>query len=129
MQTTDALTNPLNLPIIDAAGYETGQGYDDAENVAEIAASMSENGWVGAPLVVLPDYARSYTGSHRLKAASLTGTQVPGVDLTDMFEACGLDLWQIVADEDLDILHDRAAVLAHLPADVLAAYTLDDIED
>lgn len=128
MQTTERITNPLGLDIIDATGYGTGQDYHDPANVAAIADNMARNGWQGPPLVVLPDYARSYTGTHRLLAAAQVELdEVPAVDLADLFTACGLDLDAILDDEDLSILDHRVEILRHLPADVLAAYTLDDI--
>lgn len=43
--------------------------------------------------MVLPDYARAYSGTHRLAAAEIAELDtVPAVDLTALFEACGLDL-------------------------------------
>jgi len=120
--------NPLNLNIIDATGYVTGQYDRDAGHVNEIAASMETHGWHGAPLVVLSDYARAYTGTHRLAAAEQAGLdEVPAVELADLFEACDLDLWEICETEGLSILEDRPEILAHLPQDVRAAYGLDDI--
>lgn len=119
----------MNLPIIDATGYVTGQPDTDPGHVAAIAASMHEHGWKGAPLVVLSDYARAYTGTHRLAAAEQAGLDmVPGVELEDLFAACGLDLWQVCEDEGLSVLMDRAQVIARLPAQTRAAYGLDDIE-
>ncbi|KOX10115.1 ParB N-terminal domain-containing protein [Nocardiopsis sp. NRRL B-16309] len=120
--------NPLNLDIIDATGFATGQPDRDAGHVNEIAASMETHGWHGAPLVVLSDYARAYTGTHRLAAAEQADLDyVPAVELADIFEACDLDLLQICEDEDLSILEDRPEVLRHLPDDIRAAYGLDDI--
>ncbi|MFI5987325.1 hypothetical protein ACIBEA_41450 [Streptomyces sp. NPDC051555] len=129
MQTAMVL-NPLNLPLIDVAGFATGQNYTDPDHVAALTASMAARGWQGPPLVVLPDYARSYSGTHRLAAAEAAELDmVPGVDLAALFEAVGLDLDEICEDEDLGLLSDRAAILDHLPADTRAAYGVDDIED
>lgn len=129
MQTTQGRTlNPLGLKLIDATGYTTAQGDWDTDLVDEIAASMRADGWTGAPLVVLPDYARAYSGTHRLAAAEQAGLdEVPAVTLADVFEAHGLDLDEIAAAEGLSVLDDREQILAHLPADTLAAYGLDDI--
>lgn len=122
------VVNPLNLAIIDASGYDTGQGYLDGDHVAEITASMAADGWRGAPLVVLSDYARAYTGTHRLAAAQAAGLErVPAVELADVFAACGLDLWEACEEGGLSVLMDREQVIAHLPADVAAAYGLDDV--
>lgn len=126
MQTTTG--NPLNLDTIDATGYTTGQYDLDTNYVNEIAASMESHGWQGAPLVVLSDYARAYTGTHRLAAAEQADLdEVPAVELADLFEACDLDLWEICETEGLSVLEDRPQVLEHLPADIRAAYGLDDI--
>lgn len=130
MQTLSGTThNPLGLDTIDATGYTTGQPDTDPDHVDQLTASMREHGWHGAPLVVLSDYARAYTGTHRLEAAEQAGLdQVPAVDLEDLFDACDLDLWEICDTEGLSALMDRAEILAHLPADVLNSYDLDDIE-
>lgn len=126
MQTTAG--NPLNLDTIDATDYTTGQYDLDTSHVNEIAASMETYGWHGAPLVVLSDYARACTGTHRLAAAEQADLdEVPAVELTDLFEACDLDLWEICETEGLSVLNDRPQVLEHLPTDIRAAYGLDDI--
>ena len=122
------IINPLGLDVIDATGYITAQDDRDEDRVTEIADSMRANGWQGAPLVVLPDYARAYSGTHRLAAAEQADLdEVPAVDLAALFAACDLDLAGICDTEDLGLLSDRPEILAHLPADVLAVYGLDDI--
>lgn len=122
------ILNPLRLPLIDATGYTTAQGDWDPDLVSEIAVSMRTDGWQGAPLVVLPDYARAYSGTHRLAAADQAELdEIPAVTLTDLFEAHGLDLDETAAAEGLSVLDCREQILAHLPADILAAYGLDDI--
>lgn len=121
-------SNPLNLDMIDASGFTTGQYDRDDDHVTEIAASMEAHGWQGSPLVVLSDYARAYTGTHRLAAAEQAGLdEVPAVELADLFEACDLDLWEICNEEGLSVLEDRPEILTHLPADIRTAYGLDDI--
>lgn len=128
MQTTQGIHNPLGLDLIDATGYTTGQYDLDDQHVTEIADSMRNNGWQGAPLVVLPDYARAYSGTHRLAAATEAELdEVPAVTLVSIFEAVGLDLDEIAAADGLSVLDDRAEILAHLPEATLAAYGLDDI--
>lgn len=128
MQTTQGIHNPLNLDLIDAAGYVTGQYDLDDDHVTEIADSMRVDGWQGAPLVVLPDYARAYSGTHRLAAATEAELdEIPAVSLSSIFEAHGLDLDEVAADNGLSVLDDRAEVLAHLPQSTLDAYGLDDI--
>lgn len=121
------VTNPLNLTLINATGYLTGQLDWDDNHIAQIADSMRTHGWQGPPLVVLPDYAQAYSGTHRLAAADQADLDtVPAVTLHDLFEACSLDLDQICADEHLSY-DDRPQILAHLPESVLADYALDDI--
>lgn len=129
MQTTEqGITNPLNLPILDATGYVTGQDYLDEDHAAAIAENMRAHGWQGAPLVVLPEWAISYSGTHRLHAAEAAELEeVPAVSLEDLFEACGLDLEQIVAENDFMVTMHRPEILDHLPDDIRAAYALDDI--
>ena len=134
MQTASGITNPLNLPLTAApgSGLTTGANWDfyDDETVAEIADSMRRHGWQGSPLVVLPDYGITYSGTHRLRAAEAAGLdEVPLVTLPDLFAACGLDLAAICDEHDLGLLSDRAEIVAHLPQDVREAYTLADIED
>ncbi|MEV8544390.1 ParB N-terminal domain-containing protein [Streptomyces sp. NPDC051572] len=128
MQMVQGIHNPLALDIIDASGYLTGQETWDDDHVAAIADSMRRHGWQGAPLVILPEWAISYSGTHRLLAAEAAGLeQVPAVSLEDLFEACGLDLEAIVAADDLMVTTHRPEILGHLPDDIRAAYTLDDI--
>ncbi|MEU0236727.1 ParB N-terminal domain-containing protein [Nocardiopsis sp. NPDC006198] len=120
--------NPLGLDTIDATGYITGQHDLDADHVNEIAASMETDGWQGAPLVVLGDYARAYTGTHRLAAAEQAGLdEVPAVELADLFQACNLDLWEICDGQGLSVLEDRPQIVELLPADVRSAYGLEDL--
>lgn len=126
------LMNPMNLKTFNAADYTTGGNWDfyDQDHVDEIADSMRRNGWQGAPLVVLPDYAVSYTGTHRLRAAQNAELdEVPAVDLADLFTACGLDLAEICDEHDLGLLSNRTEIISHLPEDIQIAYTLNDIED
>ncbi|MEU9413068.1 ParB/RepB/Spo0J family partition protein [Streptomyces sp. NPDC048281] len=128
MQKPQGIVNPLGLDLVDATGFTTDQGHFDPDLVEGFAWSMRVYGWQGAPLVVLPEYTRAYTGTHRLAAAKASElTEIPAVDLADVFAAHGLDMYALAAEEGLSILEDRAALLAHLPADTLAAYGLEDI--
>lgn len=128
MQTTTGIHNPLNLNLIDATGYITGQPDLDQQHVDNITNNMRAHGWQGAPLVVLPDYARAYSGTHRIAAAEAAELdEIPAVTLADLFEAAGLDLNTITDENDLSILNDRAEILDHLPDGIRAAYGLDDI--
>ena len=125
------LTNPLNLTIIDATGYTTGGNWNfyEQDHVDEIADSMRRNGWQGAPLVVLPDYGISYTGTHRLRAAEAAELdEVPAVTLDSLFTAAGLDLAALCDERDLGLTSDRMEIVELLPEDIRIAYTLNDIE-
>lgn len=125
--------NPLNLDITttEPAHYTTGANWDyyEQDHVDEIADSMRAKGWHGAPLVVLPDYGVSYSGTHRLRAAADADLdEIPTVTLNDLFEACGLDLGQLTDEHDLGYLSNREEIVALLPDTARAAYGLDDIE-
>ncbi|MFD7868122.1 hypothetical protein [Streptomyces sp. NPDC059783] len=126
--------NPLALPLhhIDPESYTTGPNWEFYEQavVDEITASMRVDGWKGSPLVIEPDHALSFNGTHRLHAAVQAGLEeVPAVTLTDLFTACGLDLQQICDDGSLGYTWDRREIIEHLPEDVREAYTIADIED
>ncbi|MEU5748186.1 endonuclease domain-containing protein [Streptomyces sp. NPDC047726] len=126
--------NHLNLPLhhISPESYTTGPNWEFYEQdvVDEIAASMRADGWKGSPLVIEPDHALSFNGTHRLRAAVRAGLEeVPAVTLTDLFTACGLNLQQICDDGNLGYTWDRREIIEHLPEDVREAYTIADIED
>lgn len=125
--------NPLTLDIttIEPGTYTSGANWDyyEQDHVDEIADSMRAKGWDGPPLVTLPDYRITYSGTHRLRAAAdaeLPG--IPTITLHDLFEACDLDLDQLVDEHDLGYISDRDEIVALLPDNARAAYGLDDIE-
>lgn len=119
-------TNPLGLDLInDVTGYATPHDVTDEDKAEEIAADMAEHGWRGAPLVVLRDYARTLTGVHRLAAAEQAGVPVPGVNAEELFEACGIDLWERREEIDGDLDEVLRVLVAELPEDVRDAYGLD----
>lgn len=130
MQTATVI-NPLDVEIIDTAIYEPIHEVRDEELRDALAADMRLRGWQGPPLVVLPDYLVSLTGVHRRAAAEIAELEeIPGVSLEDIFEACDLDMWEIINADD-----DYANASAHfdysrivtenLPEHVLEAYGLD----
>ncbi|MFI7470515.1 hypothetical protein [Nonomuraea sp. NPDC049646] len=130
MQTATVL-NPLGLDLIDTTGYAPLHEVRDEDHRDASAADMREHGWNGAPLVVLPDYALSLTGVHRRAAAELAELdEIPGVSLEAIFEACGLDMWELINDDEAyaaaSAYYDFSRLVEdHLPADVIEAYGLD----
>lgn len=120
-----SLHNPLDLPVVNAAGFAPRHEVTDEDKAATIARDMQEHGWQGAPLVVLADYAQALTGVHRLAAAEEAGlTEVPAVELEDLLAAHGIDLWE--RREEFGDLDDAIEHLAaELPQDVQDAYGLD----
>ncbi|MBL1120739.1 ParB N-terminal domain-containing protein [Streptomyces sp. 110] len=131
MQTTQGIINPLGLDLIDATAYSPFHEVRDEEHRDAIAADMRKHGWRGAPLVVLPTYLLSLTGVHRRSAAELAELEeIPGVSLEDIFEACGMNLWEAInSDEEYmnaSSYYDYSRVIAdHLPEEVIETYGLD----
>lgn len=130
MQTTTVI-NPLDVEIIDTKGYMPIHEVRDEDLLDALAADMSQRGWHGAPLVVLPDYLTSLTGVHRRAAAEQVDLdEIPGVSLEAIFEACGLDMWEVINGDDeyanATAHFDYSRVVAeNLPAHVIEAYGLD----
>lgn len=128
---TEALVNPLEVAIIDSAGYAPLHAVHDEAHRDALADDMRLHGWRGAPLVVLACYVISLTGVHRRAAAEAAGLEeIPGVDLEEIFEAHGLDLWELIGDNDeystASAYYDFSLVVAeNLPADVIEAYGFD----
>ena len=100
-------------------------GIDRPADRDAIAASMAEDGWQGAP-VVIDDRAFDgeggylITGNHRHDAAIAAGLgTIPCVTLADLCEAAGIDL-NAYCDGSYD--SEWTAVLAELPAEVRDVY-------
>ncbi|WP_158088815.1 ParB N-terminal domain-containing protein [Thermoactinospora rubra] len=124
------VVNPLGIDVFDTSGYAPLHEVRDEDKLDAIADDMRRRGWHGPPLVVMRDNLSSLTGVHRRAAAELAELEeIPGVELADLFEACGLDMWEIVVgDESLDdeVAHnDFRRLLDYLPEDVREAYGLD----
>jgi len=119
-------TNPLNLPIHDGTQYAPRHEVYDPAKRDRLAADMATRGWADAPIVADVEAARAITGSHRIAAARITGTEVPAVDLAELCKACGIDLWEFVTDGGYADLEDALPHLcAALPVGVAEAYGLD----
>lgn len=110
----------------------------DDDKVAQLAASMREHGWQGAPVVVIPgtDYGWgegdpiAITGSHRIAAAIEAEIDVPAIDLNDLLAAHDLTLAELDDEHGTqpdDELHQEAVERLdyHLPRDVVEYYGLD----
>lgn len=122
------ITNPLGLPVIDdVTGFAALHEVTAPEQVGQLAADMADCGWRGAPLVVRRDHALLVTGVHRQAAAQHAGIAVPGVDLEELLDACGIDLW--ARDEELGGLGWDLTLVElinnEIPGDVVEAYGLD----
>src|SRR5690606_3335380 len=118
--------NPLDLDLIhDVTGFAPAHDVDDPDKVEKLAADMGANGWQGAPLVVLRDYAQAVTGVHRLAAAEQAGIAVPGVDMEELLEACDLDLWATCEEQGGEMWRALVVLADEIPAEVRDAYGLD----
>lgn len=118
-------TNPLGLTIVgDVTGFVPPHDVTDPGKAEKLAVDMEAHGWQGAPIVVLRDYAQAITGVHRLAAAEQAGITVPGVDIEELLDACGIDLWER-RDQHEDLWDALAALIDELPANVRDAYGLD----
>lgn len=80
---------------IDGAEVMTGQEHLDESLVAEIAASMAERGWIGAPVITFRGLL--LTGNHRCVAAERAGIPIVAIDLLDLLRAEGVDRGEVDA--------------------------------
>lgn len=119
-------TNPLGLDLIDdVTGFAPAHDVDDPDKVEKLAADMKAHGWQGAPLVVHRDYAQAVTGVHRLAAAEQAGIAVPGVDIEELLDVYGIDLWARCEDLDGELWEALRVAVGDLPAEVRDTYGLD----
>lgn len=118
--------NPLDLDLIhDVTGFAPAHDVDDPDKVEKLAADMGANGWQGAPLVVLRDYAQAVTGVHRLAAAEQAGIAVPAVDIEELLDVYGIDLWARCEELNGELWDALMVLVSELPADICDAYGLD----
>ncbi len=85
---------------------------NDADKLARITASMTTDGWTGAPLVAWDDYL--LTGAHRYAAAQLAGIEdrdIPVIDIRELAAEHGHDFDAICVDEDCDGIDANAALV------------------
>ncbi len=122
MQT--ATVNPLDLDIHDGTNFAPRHEVRDQAHLEQITASMITSGWTGAPIVADVETAQAITGSHRIVAAKAAGIDVPAVDVFDLAEACGIDLYDLI--ETYGALEDALPRLCALAsAEIREAYGLD----
>lgn len=98
---------------------------DDAK-LTELTASMREQGWQGAPVVISREGFgdQALTGSHRIAAAEAAEIDVPVVEIRDLMADNGQDFDALAAE--LGGWYEVAVRLGYyLPADVTAYYGLD----
>jgi ParB-like chromosome segregation protein Spo0J len=118
--------NPLGLTVIDdVTGFVPAHAVTDPAKADKLAADMDAHGWQGAPIVVHRDYAQALTGVHRLAAADRAGIAVPGVDIEELLEACGLDLWAVREEQGGELEDAIRVLIDQLPTHVRDAYGLD----
>lgn len=83
----------------------TRNGVTDTRKLDALILDMWQRGWRGGPVIVadMGDYVQAFTGSHRLTAASVTGT-IP--DLVWLPTTLSEDDWTDIhfANDDDDLL-------------------------
>lgn len=100
--------------------YATWHEITDETKLAELVASMTADGWVGAPLVA--DGDQLLNGSHRSVAAKLAGVEAPVIDIRELVED-----WDLRIDET-GIAHYEiaiAAVACELPEALKSEWGID----
>lgn len=116
-----------------ATEVEYLHGVTDGDKYAALVESMTRNGWVGAPIVIVDrsDYCMiplAITGSHRLAAAESIDYDPPMIDLVDLFAATGLDYDATLAaylDCGFDLYDAIIRAAAALPVHIIDYYGLD----
>lgn len=106
---------------------------DDKQKVQNLATSMKENGWVGAPIVKWGSEAL-LTGCHRYNAASKVlgwaDRDIPMIDLEELFEEDGKDFEELHAAHNYPTTNDSDAydfcqLLDELSDEIRAEYGID----
>jgi ParB-like chromosome segregation protein Spo0J len=116
--------NPLDLDLHDATSYTPRHEVRDQAHRDQIAASMTEHGWTGAPIVADTECWQAITGSHRLNAARMAEIDIPAVDIFDLADAAGVDLYDLIGT--YGTLEDALPrFCAEVPSHVRDAYGLD----
>jgi hypothetical protein len=123
MQTATVI-NPLGLDIHDGDQYAPRHDVYDPAKRDQIAEHMSLHGWQGAPVVADTATAQAITGSHRVAAAGIADIEIPVVDVFDLADATGIDLYDLI--DTYGGLEDALPrFCAEVPAAIREAYGLD----
>ena len=104
---------------------------DDEAKAQQLAADMDARGWHGAPLIA--DGTQLLTGAHRYHAwtriCERPASEIPIVDIRDLFATQNLDYDALMADEAFEGLDwwERLLIVVreNLSADVLHEYGID----
>lgn len=107
-------------------GYETVNGIEDQAKFDALVASMTTNGWQGAPVVVWGDQA--VTGSHRLYAAEAADIRPEVITIDEVCEEAGTTLAALIEEADaeyLDWYQQAREVRYALPAEIVEKYGID----
>lgn len=99
--------------------YTTWHEVTDLDKVADLAANMTANGWVGPELVA--DGDQLLTGTHRWAAAEQAGIEPLVIDIRELVP----DWDERIAATSLPYEVAVAEVVRDLPADVRRDYGLD----
>ncbi len=101
-----------------SATYYTPVTEIEQDKVAALAASITANGWVGAPVIVDGDTA--ITGSHRLVAREVAEMEViPVVEVSDLCTAYGIDWLEVLEVNGYDLRAAAREVGFGLPIEVV----------
>lgn len=103
-------------------------GVTDDGKYDQLIASMTANGWTGAPIVVISRedaIPLAVTGSHRLAAAGSLDLEVPVVELRDVFTSVGKDELGDLFAEGHSNYDALVRAVQELPIEVVDYYGLD----
>jgi len=104
------------------------------EAVKELADNIKENGWQGAPLVIMGE--QLITGTHRYYAVKLLEEEgdflkedIPTIEIEEVFEEAGLDFEEIMEEYDYPDINFEfmlfVEVIRHLPNEIKNKYGID----
>lgn len=102
----------------------------DEQKVEQLAISIKEKGWEGAPLVVWRDLDQLLTGTHRYAAVRSLGwsdEQIPIIDITEVFAEAGLNFEQAHKSQGYPYHMERKFLnlLSMLPQPIRRKYGFD----
>lgn len=113
----------------DASEIRPWHEFQDNTKYRTLVASMQDNGWTGAPIVVIDgERPQAITGSHRIPAAEFVGIKVPTVDIDDLLRDAGTALAELdeeYGNNEGDHYEAICRLAYHLPDNVIEHYGLD----